>query len=138
LGLKGEPRKGDRVICLKNNRHISPPIFNGLIGTLDSLIESQHNKNLYFSKINLDGNEIPFYGDISKDCFNNRSPDLYTGKKKDKIGYFDYGFTVTVHRAQGSEFKNVLVIEQECDLWEHKRWLYTAVSRSNKNLIILK
>jgi len=138
LGFRGDPKKGDRLICLKNNRDIYPPVFNGLIGTLDTINESPFNSNLFFAKINLDGNEIPFYGDISKECFNNQSPNLYSGKKKDKIGYFDYGFVITCHRCQGSGYQNVLVIEQECDLWEHKRWFYTAVSRSSKNLIILK
>ncbi len=136
LGHRGEPQANDRVICLKNNKESSPPIYNGSIGTLKRF-ETTKNKNLYFAEINLDGNEFPFYGQVDYRCFGNSAPDLFS-KKKDDISFFDFGFCITTHKIQGSQYKNVLIIEQECDLWEHSRWLYTACGRSTKNLIIVK
>ena len=57
------------------------------------------------------------------------------------LDYFDFAYCITTHKAQGSEFKNVLVIEEgdfmfKGDLWA--RWLYTAVSRAREKLIIYK
>ena len=46
---------------------------------------------------------------------------------------FTYGYAVTCHKAQGSEWDKVLVVE-ECfpyDSEEHARWLYTACTRAS-------
>jgi exodeoxyribonuclease V len=36
--------------------------------------------------------------------------------------------------SQGSEYDHVLVMEQRCDLWDRRRWNYTAASRAKKRL----
>lgn len=43
---------------------------------------------------------------------------------------FDYAYVVTCHKMQGDEQPNILVYEQVCDKWDHKRWAYTAASRA--------
>lgn len=54
---------------------------------------------------------------------------------------FDYGYCITCHKSQGSEMDSVVVLEQMCDLWGSddlwRRWLYTAVTRSRKNLLMI-
>ena len=52
---------------------------------------------------------------------------------------FDYGYAITAHKAQGSEYDKVLVFEEDFP-WgdEHKRWLYTAVTRAKQKLIIVR
>jgi hypothetical protein len=47
---------------------------------------------------------------------------------------FDYSYCITGHKSQGSEFDSVLVMEQKCDLWDHRRWAYTAASRAKQLL----
>ena len=47
---------------------------------------------------------------------------------------FDYCYAVTCHKVQGSEYDSVLVLEQKCDLWDHRRWAYTAASRAKEKL----
>lgn len=44
------------------------------------------------------------------------------------------------HKAQGSEWDNVLVIEEgfPFDREEHKRWLYTCATRAAKKLVIIR
>jgi exodeoxyribonuclease-5 len=51
-----------------------------------------------------------------------------------------YGYAVTCHVAQGSSWPNILVIEEKFpfDKLEHCRWLYTAVTRSEKKLVLIK
>ena len=48
---------------------------------------------------------------------------------------FDYAYCITCHKAQGDQFGNVVVVEQECDKWDHVRWAYTAASRAVNGLI---
>lgn len=46
----------------------------------------------------------------------------------------DYGYAITVHSSQGSEWDNVIL----CDDWQQAdkaRWLYTAVTRAKKRLL---
>jgi len=53
---------------------------------------------------------------------------------------WDFGYALTVHKAQGSQAQSVLVFEErfakssEAD-W--KRWLYTAVTRAELELTVV-
>ena len=67
------------------------------------------------------------------------------GKLKPKIGDLipkdaTYGYAITAHAAQGSEYDNVLVIEESFPFvkTEHARWLYTAVSRSVEKCVLVR
>lgn len=53
---------------------------------------------------------------------------------------FNYGYAITVHRAQGSEWDKVLVIEETFpfDKTEHRRWLYTACTRPSEKLVLVR
>lgn len=47
----------------------------------------------------------------------------------DQYGKFWWGYAITCHQSQGSEWKNIIV----CDDWpgdSHDRWLYTAITRA--------
>lgn len=54
--------------------------------------------------------------------------------------YLDYGNAITGHRAQGSEWDKVMVIEEGFPFKgeEHARWLYTCCTRSAKKLLLVK
>lgn len=53
---------------------------------------------------------------------------------------FAYGYAITVHKAQGSEWNKVLVYEDRFPFGheEHKRWLYTACTRASEKLVIVR
>ena len=53
---------------------------------------------------------------------------------------FAYGYAITCHRAQGSEWDKIMVIEENFpfDREEHKRWLYTACTRAAEKLVVVK
>ena len=62
------------------------------------------------------------------------------GKKKLYFDSFDFGYCLTVHKAQGSEWGNVMLFEESCGYWDEdyrSKWLYTAVTRSNNRLLII-
>ena len=65
-----------------------------------------------------------------------------SGKKKRRyLDCFDFGYALTVHKSQGSEWDNVMVIEQPCKYWSGRdwnRWLYTAVTRAKNRLLIVR
>lgn len=67
------------------------------------------------------------------------------GRLRNKIGditprQFTYGYAITCHKAQGSSWPKVLVIEETFpfDKTEHARWLYTAATRASEKLVLLR
>lgn len=129
-----EPIKGDRVICLKNNR--DEGIYNGMTGNLLEI--KSNDKDTYAVKIQLDGEDWIYDGIISKFQFNQKAtPQRWDVKKLGNL--FDFGYCLTVHKSQGSEAADVVVIEQRMpDYDDHlfSRWLYTAVTRARQTLEI--
>jgi exodeoxyribonuclease-5 len=131
------PEPKDRVICLKNNTKAKDcPIFNGLTGTVEKCISKSSG---YRMEISVD-NEIKHYkGMVSDTTFNNEKG-VIAEDYRNYLDYWDYSYSISVHKAQGSEFDNVALFEQHCDYWtgdNWKRWLYTAVTRAKNKLIII-
>ena len=63
--------------------------------------------------------------------------DIETGE----IRQFDFGYAITAWKAQGSEWNNVVFIEEYFNKMtkeENKRLLYTAITRAREKLIILR
>jgi exodeoxyribonuclease-5 len=53
---------------------------------------------------------------------------------------FAYAYAITCHKAQGSEWNKVLIFEEgfPFETEEHKRWLYTAVTRAAEKVVIVR
>jgi len=130
------PSMGDRVICLKNN--YMENIFNGMMGTIINVDEeSLDGYEYYDSEIELDDEDFIYYGKISKSQFNEKST---VNDVPDGIDLFDFGYALTVHKAQGSQASRVVVFEErfskmDDEMW--RRWLYTAVTRAIDELYIV-
>ena len=51
---------------------------------------------------------------------------------------FDYGYALTVHKAQGSQWDNVYLFDESFAFREHRqRWLYTALTRAAKQITVV-
>ena len=55
---------------------------------------------------------------------------------------FDFGYCMTVHKAQGNGYDKVLAIVERMsfkpfDIDMERRWLYTAITRAKEKLFIL-
>ena len=53
---------------------------------------------------------------------------------------FAYAYAITVHKAQGSEWSNVVVLEEQFPFSkeEHTQWLYTACTRASEKLVLVR
>ena len=167
LGRGGDPQDGDKVICLKNNWDIysvnDNPLVNGTIGYLKDSFSTYINlpkqitsdgqpKRLDILTANFISDTNEDYGilNMDKQLITTGVPglDWKTSYKmgrnwrfQDKIpDQFTYGYAITCHKSQGSEWDNVLVIEEgfPFEKEEHKQWLYTAATRAAKKLVIIK
>lgn len=167
LGRSGGPQDGDKVICLKNNWDIysvnDNPLVNGTIGYLKDSFSTYINlprqitsdgqpKKLDILTANFISDTEEDYGilNMDKQLITTGVPglDWKTSYKmgrnwrfQDKIpDQFTYGYAITCHKSQGSEWDNVLVIEEgfPFEKEEHKQWLYTAATRAAKKLVIIR
>ena len=133
------PVVGDRVICLRNNH--KKRVFNGMIGTIQDIQEE--NSDWYRAEIAMDGEDEPYRGLISLKQFGNDSALNFT-KQRSQImlgDLFDFGYALTVHKAQGSQARKVVLFEERFtkmsdDEW--RRWLYTGVTRAEEELVIFE
>ena len=154
------PLEGDKVICLRNDwdnaNGMGDVNVNGTIGTISNI----HYKETYWLHPELRVDFLPDYYD--KQVVDEMGLDAYfhqlnidnklltTGeptvnnknfKKFPKVfrpDEFDYGYCITTHKAQGSEYSKVLVFEEWLKGGEHDRWLYTAATRAKDKLIIVR
>lgn len=138
LGFEGiNPQKNDRVICLRNNHE--KQIFNGMQGYL-KYIKSK-NEVAYDVEIEMDGSHSLYTNLISKDQFNSEITlnNINRSYKTQGLDLFDFGYALTVHKAQGSQAKKVILFEERTKHQsddDFRRWLYTAVTRAEEKLII--
>lgn len=133
-----EPQPGDRVICLRNNHE--KEIFNGMQGDLTNIFPL--NEEWYHAEIEMDMSLKPYEGRIAKKQFNSAIPLNFTKNRRDTVkgDLFDFGYCLTVHKAQGSEANKVILFEERFkkasdEVW--KRWLYTGVTRAIDELFII-
>lgn len=161
-GKGSEPEKDDKIICLRNTWDICSvkeenPLINGTIGYLKdfSLVAIQYktltesfSAPVLLSSIETASGDI--YLDVpidynslltGKKTFTPQQ-EYYISKRKDNPPLpieFNYGYAITTHRAQGSQWDNVLVVEENFpfDKEEHARWLYTACTRAAKKLTLI-
>jgi exodeoxyribonuclease-5 len=122
---KNWPNVGEKVMCLRNNKLAG--LFNGMQGTVDQLFKTPKNKMTFIS----DGKHYDILFDPTQ--FNKEKYDF--SMDRDDPNPFDFCYCITCHKSQGDEFDNVLVLEQKCDMWDHRRWTYTAASRAKVGLI---
>jgi exodeoxyribonuclease-5 len=122
------PFVGEKIIILQNNKDLD--IRNGEIYTISKI----KNKNKNFLIVEFE--EKPDRDmSLILEQFNN------TNKLK---GYYDFrenvfadfGYCITCHKAQGSEWDNVVVYDcGKTGFIDEKRWRYTAITRAAKELI---
>lgn len=113
---------GDRVMCLRNDSRVA--LFNGMQGFVRTLYSGD------FMDFESEGTvqHVAF----DREVFGQVKYEL--DRDRDSPMPFDYSYCVTAHKAQGSEWDSVLVMEQKCDLWDHRRWAYTSASRARERL----
>lgn len=149
LGFSGNlPNLGERIVFRKNNwkRVIDKvvAITNGLQCTVTSMpdLNELHTggvfnvcaKPVFNSVGNSQFDYVPVdYSYFMQGCKSDKYIDPYNQGEKAEFGY-----TITCHMSQGSQYDSVLVYEEVLNRDIHKKWLYTAVTRAVNKLIIVR
>lgn len=131
------PEIGDRLACQRNDHGLG--IFNGGMFT----VVSEPRKSRFGGTLLLELKSLDF-----PDHENYRvrvRPELFTGDEdrltlaeEKNTQRFRYGYALTAHKAQGSQWGNVIIEDESHVFNEHARnWLYTAVTRASDRVTLI-
>lgn len=134
------PEPGDKLVCLRNNH--DKGLLNGAIwyvqdrGPVD-------DERMYLEIVperdgEADEQATPLECEAHTHYFQGQGEKLSWWEKKD-AEEFDYGYALTVHKSQGSQWDNVLLFDESFvfrqDRW---RWLYTGITRAAERVTVVR
>lgn len=160
---EGEPQDGDKVICIRNYwddiNEKGDALVNGTLGYIHNPYTSYNkmppfagnntievlnaefvdDEGVSYKSLQMD-KKLLTVGDYSLDWRQKYILGKNPRTKHLVPKEFVYGYAITCHKSQGSEWDKVVVLEEDFpfDKEEHARWLYTATTRAAKQLVLVR
>ncbi len=134
-GIEDElPVAGDKLVCLRNNR--KKGLFNG--GLWNVKERGGRRSGVMTLRLTPDeGAGRAIKVSVRPECFTGGIED-YDWPRRKPYDEFDYGYVLTVHKAQGSQWDDVVLFNESFAFQESaQRWLYTGVTRAAKKLTLV-
>jgi exodeoxyribonuclease-5 len=132
------PQAGDKLVCLQERSRQGPAQRFALAG--DDLVEgnrqTRHQPAVRPEDDDMDRGSAKIK--LLKSAFDD--PDLEVPwQTKKRYDDFDYGYALTVHKAQGSQWNSVVLFDESFAFRDSReRWLYTAITRAAERLVIVR
>ena len=130
------PVAGDKLVCLRNNR--KKALFNGGLWRVKSRAASKSK----IITMRLSPDEEVSSAKVTKvsvraDCFGGGIEDIPWEQRR-PYDEFDYGYVLTVHKSQGSQWNDVVLFDESFAFQDSRaRWLYTGITRAAKRLTVV-
>ncbi|MBZ8135240.1 ATP-dependent RecD-like DNA helicase [Afifella sp. IM 167] len=131
------PEFADRLVCLRNDP--KKGLLNGSLWSVDS-VGAPRGPGLQLMVSALDeGPRAPKAKiKVLKSAFEDPGSDPGWQLKR-RYDDFDYGYTLTVHKAQGSQWNEIVLFDESFAFSDSReRWLYTAITRAAEKITIVK
>lgn len=121
------PVPGDKLIGLRNDQ--GKGLLNGSMWTVITSEPVRTATGHHAFRLQLDSLDFP--GTVRKfvvdaGFFTESAPSSETFKRSGSA--FGYGYAITVHKAQGSQWDKVVIVDEA--FGEKERWRYTAITRA--------
>jgi len=132
------PQAGDKLVCLRND-----PAKGLLNGSLWKVMTASRETvkpgvNLLVSPEEDDPERGVAKIKLLKAAFEEPDTEIPWQTKK-RFDDFDFGYALTVHKAQGSQWDNVVLFDESYAFKDtRQRWLYTAITRAAERLTIVR
>lgn len=131
------PVDGDKLVCLRNNYDLG--LLNGSLWRVDRTeAHSKEYVDLLLSNYDFP-KEFEPVDTIAHACIFHGLKLTVPWWDRKLADEFDYGYALTCHKAQGSQWENVFVFNEGGAFGENAdRWLYTAVTRASEKVTIVR
>jgi exodeoxyribonuclease-5 len=132
------PQAGDKLVCLRND-----PAKGLLNGSLWKVMTASRETvkpgiNLLVSPEEDDPDRGISKIKLLKAAFEDQAGELPWQQRK-RYDDFDYGYALTVHKAQGSQWDEVVLFDESFAFRDtRQRWLYTAITRAAQRITIVR
>lgn len=131
------PVAGDKLVCLRNNR--KKGLFNGGLWRVRSRKASWSESKILTMRVRPDedfGHKVTRVS-VRQDCFEGGIETIPWEQRK-PYDEFDYGYVLTVHKSQGSQWDDVVLFDESLAFRDSRaRWLYTGITRAAKRLCVV-
>lgn len=128
------PEAGDKLICLRNDRQRG--LFNGMTCSVVKVIK-RREKTVSLVVRAEEEDSYPLAVTVRNEFFNGSYGEL-TWDDRRGTEEFTYGYAITVHKSQGSQWKSVVLFDESaCFGDQARRWLYTGVTRAAEKLTVV-
>lgn len=134
------PEVGDRLVCLKNDRNKG--IFNGGLWKVEELLKrrrghlNDHCVRMHVSSLDFEST-TPVEVRVREEFFEGRGNEV-PWKELNGLQQFDYGYALTVHKSQGSQWDHVCLFDESGSFQSDRaRHLYTAITRAAEKITVV-
>ena len=131
------PVAGDTLVCLRNDRKRG--LINGSVWQIDNVRKPRKGLLRYtLSPEEGSGGRRRTVVSIHPAFFEGTAEALPFAERR-KSDEFDFGYALTVHKAQGSQWPDVVLFNESPAFREHRsRWLYTGITRAAERLTVVQ
>lgn len=129
------PVAGDRLVCLRNNK--KKALFNGGLFVVAETSPARRGIIKMVLAPDEDFGSKPVKVSVRPECFLG-GLEAFDWPQRKKYDEFDFGYVLTVHKAQGSQWDDVVLFDESFAFPDSReRWLYTGITRAAKRLAIV-
>jgi exodeoxyribonuclease-5 len=135
--LKGlpfhEPVEGDRMVCLRNNPR--KKLLNGQIWIVTEVTRRSNGKYSLLLGAEEGKGETRV---LTHKAFFSGEEDAMGWPERRQFDEFTFGYCLTVHKAQGSQWDSVYLFDESFVFREERaRWLYTGITRAADKITVV-
>jgi ATP-dependent exoDNAse (exonuclease V) alpha subunit len=138
LGRNGDtPVAGDTLVCLRNDRKRG--LLNGSLWKVDGVRVPR--KGLLRYTLSPDAGEHGKQRTLVtiNPAFFDGTADALSNAERRRSDAFDFGYVLTVHKSQGSQWDDIVLFDESFAFRENAaRWLYTGITRAARRIRIVR
>ena len=128
-----EPVEGDRMVCLRNNPR--KRLLNGQIWICTEVTRKANGKYSLLLGADEGKGEAKV---LTHKAFFSGEEDQMSWQERRQYDEFTFGYCLTVHKAQGSQWDNVYLFDESFVFREERaRWLYTGITRAAERITVV-